>query len=146
MQRWTADEPLTVPLHDVPFEAAELEFEDLHHDGPSFSVFVYFDNPDVDEGAGEQGEGYVGRFQVFGHGECWGDDGHCDIPEGPVSEFDTRPLHSLTPINVAVDCTRALRELGDKPEVTVTVLAYSLEPEEKEEPLKFGRLTLVTYD
>lgn len=146
MQRWTASEPLDVPLHEVPFDYAELEFEDLRHDGPSFTGYVYFDNPEVDAEAGEGGEGYVGRFVVFGHGECWGDVGHCDVPSEPVSDFDTRPLHSLTPINVAINCTDALRELGDKSEVTVTVLAYPDEPDKKEEPLKFGRLTLVAYD
>lgn len=145
MQRWTAPEPLPIPPHDDSF-AAELEFEDLRHDGPSFAAYVYFDNPEVDEGAGLEGAGYVGSFQVFGHGECWGDVGHCDLPSEPVNPFDRRPPHSLTPINVAVDCTTALRELGEKAEVTVTVLALSQDPEQKPEPLKFKRLTLVTYD
>lgn len=146
MQRWTAADPLPVPQHDVPYRQAFLEFEDLHHDGPSFTTYLYFDNPDIDAEAGVGGEGYAGRFQVFGHGDCWGSVGHCDVPDGPIHEFDRRPLHPLTPINVAVECTAALRALGDRTETIVTALAYSLEPEEKEEPLKFGRLTLVTYD
>lgn len=146
MQRWTASEALELPPPEDAYAYAELEFEDLHHDGPSFAAYVYFDNPEVDDEAGEAADGYVGTFNVFGHGECWGDVGHCDVPSEPVSDFDTRPLHSLTPINVAVDCTEALRALGGSSETTVTVLAYSDDPEQKEEPLKFGRLTLVTYD
>jgi hypothetical protein len=145
MQRWTSD-PLPVPHHEVPFAEASLEFEDLRHDGPSFSVYLYFDNPDVDAEAGEAGERFAGSFLVFGHGDCWGDTGHCDLPEGPIHEFDDRSPHPLTPINLAVDCTEALRGLGDVEETTVTALAYSIDPEKKEEVLKFGRLTLVTYD
>jgi hypothetical protein len=145
MQRWTSD-PLPVPQHAVPFAEADLEFESLRHDGPSFSVYLYFNNPEVDGEAGEQGEGFIGRFQVFGHGECWGDVGHCEVPEGPVHPFDDRHPHPLTPINITVDCTDALRALGDAKEATVTALANSLDPEKKAEPLRFDRLTLVTYD
>lgn len=145
MQRWTSD-PLPVPRHEAPFAEASLEFEDLQHEGPSFVVYLYFGNEEVGEDAGEAGEGFIGRLFLFGHGECWGGEGHCDVPRGPIHEFDTRPPHPLTPINLAVDCTEALRNLGDAEEATVTALAYSMEPEKKEEPLKFGRLTLVTYD
>jgi hypothetical protein len=145
MQRWTSD-PLPISPHEVPFADADLEFEGLRHDGPSFSVYLYFNNPEVDGEAGEAGEGFIGRFQVFAHGDCWGDAGHCKVPEGPIHAFDTRPPHPLTPINITIDCAEALRALGDSEEATVTALAYSLDPEKKEEPLKFERLTLVTYD
>jgi hypothetical protein len=30
--------------------------------------------------------------------------------------------------------------------VTVTALAYSTEPDKREDVLRFGRLTLITYD
>ena len=145
MQRWTSD-PLPVPRHEVPFAEASLELEDVRHDGPSFSVYLYFDNPEVEAEAGEAGEGFAGRLVVFAHGDCWGDAGHCDVPKGPIHEFDARAPHPLTPTNLTVECTEALRALGDAEETTVTALAYSLDPGKKEEPLRFGRLTLVTYD
>jgi hypothetical protein len=145
MQRWTSD-PLPVPRHEAPFAEAKLEFEDLQHEGPSFTVYLYFDNPEVDAEAGEEGDGFIGRMFLFGHGDCWGGEGHCDVPQGPMHEFDTRPPHPLTPINLAVDCTDALQRLSDTEQTTVTALAYSFEPEKKEDVLKFSRLTLVTYD
>jgi hypothetical protein len=144
MQRWTSD-PLPVPRHAAPYAEADLEFEDLRHDGPSFSIYLYFNNSDVNPEAGDQGDGFIGRLLLFGHGDCWGDVGHCEIPGGPIHAFDDRAPHPLTPINLTVDCTDALRGLGEAEEATVTALAYPLE-EKKEEPLKFGRLTLVTYD
>jgi hypothetical protein len=145
MQRWTS-EPLPVPRNEVPFVEANLEFEDLRHDGPSFSVYLYFNNPEVGDEDGVEGAGYIGRFPIFAHGDCWGDVGHCDLPRGPIGAFDDRPPHPLTPINITVDCTEVLRGLGPAGEATVTALAFSLDPEKKEDILRFGRLTLVTYD
>jgi hypothetical protein len=145
MQRWESQE-LALPPSDQPFAEASLEFEDILHDGPSFTVYVYFDNPEVEEQAGDSGEGYVGRFRVFGHGECWGDVGHCDLPRGPVHEFDVRAPHPLTPIDIGLDCTDALRALAGGNSVKVTTLAFSTDPDAAGDLLRFAGLTLVTYD
>lgn len=145
MQRWES-EPLALPTPDVPFVEASLDFEDIRHDGPSFTVYVYFDNPEVDEKAGAKGEGYVGRFRVFGHGDCWGSAGHCDLPKGPVNAFDTRPPHPLAPIDISLDCTASLREISEKTETRVTTLAHSADSEAKGDILRFAGLSLVTYD
>jgi tyrosinase len=144
MQRWES-EPLALPTHDVPFVEASLDFEDIQHDGPSFTVYVYFDNPEVDAAAGADGEGYVGKFRVFGHGDCWGGQGHCDPSHHPIHDFDLRPAHPLAPIDLSLDCTEALREIAEKDEVRVTALAYSDDPE-AEDILRFAGLSLVTYD
>jgi tyrosinase len=147
MQRWTS-EPLPVPRHPgAPYARADLEFEDVAHDGPSFLVLLYFNNPDIHEDAGYDAEqGYAGHFTVFAHGECWGDPGHCDVPAGPIHAFDRRPLHPLTPVNFTVEVTASLRALGDANEVTVTALAFPSRPEHEGDLLRFERLTLVTYD
>ena len=145
MHRWES-EPLALPAHDLPFVEASLDFEDIRHDGPSFTVYVYFDNPKVDEKVGEAGEGFVGRLRVFGHGDCWGGAGHCDVPPGPIHAFDTRPARQLTPIDLSLNCTAALREVAEKNEVRVTTLAYSDDPEAEGDVLRFAGLSLVTYD
>jgi tyrosinase len=147
MQRWTSH-PIPVPAFPgAPWERADLEFEDLRHDGPSYAVVLFLNHPDVAEDAvPEQTPGFAGRFTVFAHGECWGDPGHCDPPGEPLHAFDRRPLHPLTPINVTVEITDALRALGAVEEVTVTALAYSTVPEKREDVLRFSRLTLITYD
>jgi tyrosinase len=146
MQRWTS-EPIPLPAFaEAPWERADLEFESLEHDGPSYAVAVFLNNPDVPEDAGDDTPGFAGRFTVFAHGDCWGDPGHCEPRTRPVSAFDRRPLHPLTPINITVEVTDALRALGDVDEVTVTALAYSTQPDKREDVLRFARLTLVTYD
>jgi tyrosinase len=147
MQRWTS-QPIPVPtVPDAPWERADLEFESLTHDGPSYAVVVFLNNPDVAEDAApDTTPGYAGRFTVFAHGRCWGDAGHCDLPTQPVTPFDRRPPHPLTPIDITVEITDALRALGPIEEVTVTALAFSTDPAEREDVLRFSRLTLITYD
>jgi hypothetical protein len=146
MQRWTSD-PLRVPRDPAaPWKRADLAFEGVQHDGPSFRVLLYLNNPDADQNAGRGAEsGYAGEFPVFAHGDCWGDVGHCEVNRGPVSPFDHRPLHPLTPIGVSVEITEGLQRLADQEQVTVTAVAFSTD-EDKTDVLRFTRLHLLTYD
>jgi len=110
-------------------------------------VVLFLNNPDVAEDAiPDETPGFAGHFTVFAHGDCWGDPGHCDPPGKPVHAFDRRAPHPLAPINITVEITEALQALKDVEEVTVTALAYSTEPDKREDVLRFGRLTLITYD
>ena len=81
---------------------------------------------------------------MFAHGDCWGDVGHCDIPE-PVSPFDRRPPHPLTAFNATLEITESLDALPDGTgEITVTVLAFNKNGDE-DGVLRFKELTLLTY-
>lgn len=145
MQRWTS-QPLPVPRHpDAPYARAALELEGLEHDGPSYYTLLYFNLPDADQHTGREVPQFAGAFSVFAHGNCWGDLGHCDPPIGPLHAFDRRAPHPLTPINITVDVTTALRALIED-DVTVTGLAFPAAGSDNDNPLRFQRLTLVTYD
>ncbi len=140
-------EPLVVPRHERPYYRADLEFEELERFGASYVGLIFLGNPDADETTPQQAEhGFAGRFTVFGHEVCFGDAGHCHVAER-VSLFDRNPEHTLTPVNVTVQITEALR-LVESEQVAVTVLAFSTSPQDDErgDILRFGRLTLVTYD
>ena len=110
---------------DLPELArADLTFYGLDHSGPSYQVRVFFDNPN----AGPDtpliaGEGFAGTFSVFGHGGCFGEEGHCEVRE-PVSAFDRRPAPQLTPIARSITVTDAIRALvrREAPSVTVTAV------------------------
>jgi hypothetical protein len=145
MQRWTS-QALPVPRHPgASYASAVLEFEDLEHDGSSYYVMLYFNKPDADEQTGRDVPEFAGAFSVFAHGHCWGDLGHCDVPREPLHAFDRRAPHPLTPFNVTVEVTRALQAVVED-EVTVVALAFPVAGSDHDEPLRFGRLTLVTYD
>lgn len=145
MQIWTSS-PLPVPRHaDAPYRRADLELHDVLHDGPSYHALVYFNHPEANEQSGRGAPGFAGSFSLFAHGKCWGDLGHCDIPAEPLHVFDRRRPHPLTPIAVSFEVTEALRAV-EEAEVTVTVVCLPVIGADRDDPLRFGRLVLVTYD
>ncbi len=145
MQRWTS-QPLTVPRHPgAPYARADLEIEGVQHDGPSCYALFYFNLPEADEHTGRDIPQFAGAFSLFAHGRCWGDPGHCEVPSGPLSVFDRRPPHPLTPINITLTVTEALRAVAEA-EVTVTVLTFPVLGSDSDQALRFSRLTLLTYD
>ena len=148
MQRWTS-QPVTVPPQ-TGWQRADLEFEGVEHDGASFVMHVFLNNPDADETTPHTPEQrYAGYLTVFAHGDCWGDVGHCDIPE-PTSAFDQRPPHPLIPFDATLEITEALGALSDSTgpdgtgEITVTVLAFN-KADDTDGVLRFKQLTLLTY-
>jgi tyrosinase len=84
---------------------------------------VFFGHPDAGPDTPLTADaGYVGFFSVFGHGGCFGDEGHCEV-RGPVSVFDRRPPHQLVPIARYITVTDAVRGLVQHGAETVTVTA-----------------------
>ena len=53
--------------------------------------------------------GMFGSFSVFGHGDCFGDEGHCDVRD-PVTAFDRRPPHQLVPTTRVLVATEAVHQ------------------------------------
>jgi tyrosinase len=143
MQRWTS-QAMGLPSR-TSWQRADLEFEGVEHDGTSFVMHVFLNHPDADETTPRTAEQrYAGYLTVFAHGECWGDVGHCDIPE-PVSPFDRRPPHPLEAFDATLEITEALQGLPDDTgEITVTVLAFN-QADDADGVLRFKELTLLTY-
>ena len=127
---------------------ADLEFYGVDHFCPSYVARVYFDDPDVDaDSASEERESYAGRFAIFGHQRCFGDEGHC-VAHEHLRRFDDRPSHPLTRAFKRVVVTDALRRRGDAGPLTVTVVvtADPAEVEGREEDLlRFEGLQLTTF-
>lgn len=148
-------EALAVPPWEEgdTFYRADLEFVDVDHSGRSFEarVFVDHDRADLDTPT-DLDNGYAGSFYVFGHGGCFGEQGHCEVPVGPLGAFDHRAPHPLAPqrkVVIATERIRALAEAGTESfRVTVVpVVPASVEGDADtvEDVLHFGRITLVTY-
>ena len=47
MQRWTSQAIVVPPRSN--WQRADLEFEGVEHDGPSFVIHVFLNHPDADE-------------------------------------------------------------------------------------------------
>lgn len=152
--RYTTDPPLPVPGRDgqPAFARADLRFLGVSHRGDSYEGRVFLDapeaTPETPREADEAGAGYAGSFYVFGHGPCFGDEGHCSVPQGPIHPFDFRRPHELNPQLLTVTVTDALAAAAraGKEEVTVTVVPTNARNQELGEVLGFERVGLVTYD
>jgi tyrosinase len=105
------------------FTRADLFLYGLDHSGPSYSIRVFLNAPDADRDTALTDEaGYAGSVTVFGHGGCFGEEGHCD-PRGPVTVFDRRLPHQLEPATRVLICTDAVRRaLGQRDQLQVRLV------------------------
>ena len=130
------------------FSRADIEFHGVDHAGASYEGRVFLDNPTADETTPKSAEaGYAGSFHIFGHGGCFGDEGHCDVE--PRRRYDPRPAHQLTPAKKVVIATDAVRRVvQERHQTTITVVPVvtSLTPKsDMDQVLKFESVTIVTY-
>jgi hypothetical protein len=101
-------------LEDQNFTRADLIFEGVDHSGPSYEVRIFLNNPYATaETPMIEKQRYADRFTIFGHGGCYGDVGHCVVPEKPRAPTDLRKPHPLTPATVKVVITDALKGLSE---------------------------------
>ena len=147
-------EPISIQTGPLAgdFTGAAIEFHGLDHSGDSFEGRVFVNKPDADENTElTVGNGYVGSFHIFGHGECYGDVGHCEV-SSEQRTYDPRQSHPLTPETKAVRATEALLRAVDQGEdirvTVVPVIASGIEQpdtEDVEDVLKFHHLSITTY-
>jgi hypothetical protein len=127
---------------------ADLEFYGIDHFRPSYVALVFFNDPDVNEAnADEERASYAGRFAIFGHQRCVGDEGHCEVHDH-LRRFDDRPSHPLTRAFKRVPVTEALRRLAGAGQLTITVIAAASPDEVGDYPeplLSFEGLKLTMF-
>lgn len=151
MERFHSDPlPLSPAIREGLFTSANLIFYGVDHSGPSFKAAVFLNVAEVGlETPLDPEVGYAGSFTILGHGGCFGDEGHCHVPSYEKDPFDSRPLHSLTPLTKMVDVTEALRRVApDRAQLEVAVLPIvpGIEAAEVDDVLHFSAMRLVAYD
>lgn len=90
---------------------------------------------------------YAGYLAIFGHGECYGGPGHCDLPPPRSRPFDERPRNHNTPRNHRLDVTAAARrilETGD--ELQITLLVIGVDYREDNDLLRLEGVSLNLLD
>jgi len=152
MERYTTKTPFEIPTWEGQpgFYRADLQFQGVEHRGNSYEGRIFLGSPDAGPGTPTHlDSGYAGSFYVFGHGPCFGDEGHCDVEAGPpIHHFDYRRPHPLNSQRMVVTITEALQRAVEAgaPGVEVTVVPTNPRNEEVGDVLHFERLSLVTYD
>jgi hypothetical protein len=151
-----AEQTLVVDLvlpAEAEFSRADVVFQGLDHSQSSYEVRLYLNNPSATADTPRTVEhGYAGRLTVFGHGGCYGDSGHCEVPAPTNDPTDLRPPHPVTPLDTYVTVTKALRSIlaRDGALRTLTLVPVSTPPlraERKPAPelLRFHDVSLYTY-
>lgn len=141
-----------LPVSDVPeqFVRADLEFIDVDHAGPSFEARVFINNPQANMSTPPmESYGFAGCFNVFGHGGCFGDEGHCEVHARQKDSFDPRASHPLIPMKKVVIATTAVRKaVNERRDIHVTVVPIIKSWTEKtdaDDILRFDHINLITY-
>ena len=152
-QTLVVDLPFPGADGEASFTRADVVFTGLDHAQGSYEVRLFLNNPSADATTPRTSEGgYAGRLHVLGHGGCYGDTGHCDVPEREHDPTDLRGPHPLTPMDTYVTITDPLRRLLDSGGSlqTVTLVPVSVTPQRKArqpapELLQFADVSLETY-
>jgi tyrosinase len=137
----------------TPFTRADVVFTGVDHSGGSYEVRLFLNNPAATADTPRTAEqGYAGRLTIFGHGGCYGDEGHCEVPAPSTDPTDLRPAHPLTPLETYVTITDALRRVLARGGAlqTVTLVPVAITPRRADrkpapELLRFADVTLRTY-
>lgn len=144
---------LRLPAIRRPFRRADLVFLGVEHAGPSVEVRIFFNAPGADASTPATPDaGFAGFFSIFAHGGCFGDEGHCDMPERRPT--DHRPPYALTPFDKHVTVTgpvqRLLADGVQDLQVTIVPVLHQIPayvPEDLQaQPLVFQRVSMVFYD
>jgi hypothetical protein len=142
--RFTSD-ALELPSPEHAFHRADLIFYGLDHSGASYEAQVFMAARGVGGEPDREHRAYVGSFFILGHGGCFGDVGHCDIP-ATRDPFDLRPAHQLEPAVRIVTVTEPLKAMLQQglEAAKVTVVAHT-EGRASDEVLSFRTIRLATY-
>jgi len=137
--------PLELPAAEHHFARADLIFYGLDHSGSSYEAQVFMAARGVGGEPDHSHRAYVGSFFIFGHGGCFGDVGHCDIPTAR-DPFDLRPAHQLEPAVRILTVTEPLKAMLTQglTAAKVTVVAHT-EGSASDEVLSFRTIRLATY-
>jgi tyrosinase len=150
MERYDSPEPIVVPELEqrVDFSRADLVFTGVDHSGPSYEARVFLNNTDATlDTPRDAGQGYAGAFMVFGHGACYGGEGHCDPAREYRDDFDLRLPHPLEPITKTVMITDALnRTEGEAISITVIGAEHAGEEATATDALQFEEVRLLVYE
>jgi tyrosinase len=138
--------PIDLPEDTEDTYRADIVFYDVDHSGASYEARVFINSPDADAGTPRDDPHYAGSFCIFGHGGCFGDVGHCDVPTGPRDAFDVRPPHQLVPASKTVIVTDAFKRLVGPQDETMTITVVAFVPgESPNDVLQFDTIRLLTY-
>jgi tyrosinase len=108
------------------FQRAEVRLHRVPQLPRSCFIRVFLNLPDANASTSIEDAHYAGYLSIFGHGDCIGGPGHCDLPPSRPRQFDQRPRHHNTPrnhrINVTKTAERLLKDGATTLQITLVVI------------------------
>ncbi len=96
------------------FQQAEVRLHRVPQLPRSCFIRVFLNLPGADASTSIEDPHYAGYLAIFGHADCIGGPGHCDLPPSRPRQYDQRPRHHNTPRNHRVNITSTAKRLIDK--------------------------------
>jgi tyrosinase len=140
--------PIRVEPKAKNFRKAEIRMHWVPQLARSCFVRAFLNQPGADATTPVRGNPhYAGYLAIFGHGECYGGPGHCDLPPPRARAFDQRPRSHNTPRNHRLDVTEAARRLLEKgDELQITLLVIGVDYREDNDLLRLAGVSLNLLD
>ena len=140
--------PIKIDRKVKKFRKAEIRLHWVPQLVRSCFVRAFINQPGADASTPVRGNPqYAGYLAIFGHGECYGGPGHCDLPPSRARAYDQRPRSHNTPRNHRIDVTDVARALLAKSdEVQITLVVIGVDYREERDLLKLEGVSLNFLD
>ena len=102
-------------------------------------IRAFINQPDADASTPvRDNDHYAGYAAVFGHGDCYGGPGHCDLPPDRPRAFDRRERRHNAPRNYRIDATGCVKKLVEQgaTDLQVTLVAVGVDGKEQRNLLR----------
>lgn len=128
------------------FKQAEVRLHRVPQLPRSCFIRVFLNLPDANANTPLEDEHYAGYLAVFGHGDCYGGPGHCEVPA--ARKYDLRPRSHNTPRNHRVNVTKCAKALFEKgaTSLQITLVVLGVDYEEDKELLRLEGVSLNFLD
>jgi len=128
------------------FRQAEVRLHRVPQLPRSCFVRVFLNLPDANASVPLTDEHYAGYVAIFGHGDCYGGPGHCEVPSR--QQYDLRPRDHNTPRNHRVNVTKCARRLIDAGATSfqITLVVIGADYIEENELLRLDGVSLNFLD
>ncbi|HWA61124.1 MAG TPA: tyrosinase family protein [Caulobacteraceae bacterium] len=140
--------PLAVGERVKAFRRAEIRLHEVPQLARSCFVRAFLNDPAANASTPvTDNPHYAGYLAIFGHGDCYGGPGHCDLPPARPRDYDLRARSHNTPRNHRIDVTEAARALLAKADaLQITLVVIGADYREDTELLKLEGVSLSFLD
>lgn len=129
------------------FRQAEVRLHRVPQLPLSCFIRVFLNLPDANASTSIEDPHYAGYLSIFGHGDCIGGPGHCELPPSRPRQYDQRPRHHNTPRNHRVNVTRTAQRLLEKAStLQITLVVIGADYCEENELLRLDGVSLDFLD